>query len=221
MSYNVADLTSAVRDDLKDPSFNATRILRYLNQAQRKLFNTHLLDQSRVKITDTLSALDTGRPQEADWQATIDGLLTDPTNPSSYVRLNADNYLNPTEFFNRFPDVSVLTPGIPGNWTEFGGELLFNRPLDVPYSFVQRYYRAVPELTNNTPTDVPAVPEEFRELLETYALYKAEKYRGNHDVAATWLQEFEDGQESMNIRLNGVKRLVRGQQTRLVRPVHL
>lgn len=92
---------------------------------------------------------------------------------------------------------------MPAYWTEYGDEIIFDKPVDKAYTFKQRYYRAPAPLT--LPTDVPQVPEPFRELLEFYALYRAEKYRGNHDVAATYKQEFEDGLEGMVLRFSEVQ----------------
>jgi hypothetical protein len=202
MAYTLSDISQAVLDDLKDPGFSLTRIDRYVNRGQYAIFNTHMFRFCEKMVSGALTVGKYSYDQQADHQATIGGVLVDETNSTVQV-LNLDNYLGHREFFERFPDPSKNGRGMPAYWTEYGDEIIFDKPVDKAYTFKQRYYRAPAALT--LPTDVPQVPEPFRELLEFYALYRAEKYRGNHDVAATYKQEFEDGLEGMVLRFSEVQ----------------
>lgn len=217
MAYDASDLISSIKDDLKDQSFNETRLLRYLNQGQRKIFNTHLFDFCRTAVSGTLAAGEYGFEQQPDRQITIGGALTDPADPDKTFVMNSLNRIDSEDFWVRYPNPGSNDPGLPCTWTEYGNAIYFDRPLDKVYNFVQRYWVAPSELTIVTPTNIPLVPETFRELLEEYAKFKAEKYRGNHDIAATHLQAFEDGLEDMNIRLNGAAKLVVGRKRRVRR----
>lgn len=198
MPYTAADLTTAVKDDLKDPSFSATRVLRYLNYGQNVIFNKHMFRFCEKLVSGALTVSSYAYDQQTDHQATIGGVLIDPTATSKIFILNDQTYLPHRQFFETYADPSVNTAGLPANWTEYGSEIIFNCPADKAYTFKQRYFRSPTTMT--TDASVPDVPESFRELLELYADYRSEKYRGNHDIAATYLQSFEDGLEDMVLR---------------------
>lgn len=136
--------------------------------------------------------------QQDDHQTTIGGVLVSPLSATNNVVLDENNYLGHREFFARYPDPSALSSSMPMYWTEFGDQIYFNCPVNVAYVLTQRYFRIPTDMSAND--DVPDVPVTFRELLELWALYRAEKYRGNHDVAATYKQEFEDGLEAMVLK---------------------
>lgn len=199
MSYNLTDLQAAVIDDLKDSSFSTARITRYLNRGQAVIFNTHMFRFTEKMVSGTLTVGEYAYDQQSDHQATIGGVLISPTNNNVFV-LDDKSYLGHRQFFERYTDPSIHSNGMPSCWTEYGNEIIFNCPVDKAYTFKQRYYRNATELTSTSPTATPDTPESFRELLEFYALFRAEKYRGNHDVAATYKQEFDDGLESMVLR---------------------
>lgn len=198
LAYNLLDLTTSVQDDLKDTSFSSTRIRRYLNHAQKMVFNTHNFKFCEKIVSGSLTIGEYTFDQQTDHESTIGGTLVDPTNTSKFVVLNRDNYLVSQDFFTQYPNIANQTNRMPSMWTEYDGQFYFDVPVDKAYTFIQRYYRSPTGLVSDT--DVPDVPEEFRELLEMWASYRAEKYRGNHDVAATYKQEFEDELENMVVR---------------------
>lgn len=204
MPYTFGYITDGVLDDLNDPSFNRTRVDRYVNHGLNAIFNTHMFKFCEKAVVSTLTIGEYAYNQQDDHQATIGGSVTDETTGTTF-QLSADNYLGHREFFERYGDPASREAGLPECWTEFGNELLFDKPVDKAYTFKQRYYRTPTELTLSA--DVPDLPPSFRELLEFYALYRAEKYRGNHDVAATYKQDFEDGLESMVLRYAEVQQV--------------
>lgn len=201
MAFNLLDLQTAVQDDLGDPAFSTSRITRYLNYGQLAIFNTHRFKFCQKTVTGALTLGQYTYNQQTDHQSTISGVVVDPGQASRRFVLDATTHLESAEFFERFPDAATTTSGLPSYWTEFGTQLYFDRPVDKAYIFSQRYYRVPVSLSSGT--DVPTVPEAFRELLELYAAYRSEKYRGNHDVAATYKQDFEDGLENMVLRYSG------------------
>jgi hypothetical protein len=202
LAYNLLDLTSAVQDDLKDSSFNSTRIRRYLNHGQKIIFGTHEFKFTEKSVSGSLTIGEHTYEQQSDHEATIGGVLINPSATTSYWVMDETNYLGYREFFARNPDPSVNTNARPSEWTEFGDQIYFNCPVDKAYIFKQRYYRIPTDMT--TDASVPDVPVTFRELLELWADYRGEKYRGNHDIAATYKQEFEDGLEAMAMRYGPV-----------------
>jgi|SRR3569833_584054 len=198
MAYTLSDLQSSVQDDLKDSSFSTDRISRYLNAGQADIFNTHLFKFCEKRISGSLTIGEYTYGQQLDHQSTIGGVLYDPSNTGSRFILDENSYLPHRDFFDQYPAPEIQTNAMPRAWTEFGDQLYFNCPVDKAYTLKQRYYRSATRLS--APDDVPDVPESLRELLELYALAKAEKYRGNHDIAATYKQDYEDMRESMLIR---------------------
>ncbi len=198
MPYNVGDIAAAVQDDLGDASFSLTRIYRYIDRGQQHIFNTHMFRFSEKFVSGALTVGKYAFDQQPDHQATIGGALVDETIKSTVFLLSDETRLESGEFFERYPDPATNPVGVPAAWTEYGDELLFNCPVDKAYTLRQRYYCEAPELSS--PAQVPVVPRSFRSLLEDYAKAKAEKYRGNHDVGATYMQDFEDGLETMNLR---------------------
>lgn len=200
MAYNLLDLTTNVQDDLKDPSFSATRIRRYINHGQRVIFATHDFRFTEKQYTGALTLNDTFLTQQTDHENTILLNLIDPVNAQQVYRYDESNYQAYRDFFNDNPNVTAQTSNVPSSWTEFGNKLYFSTPVNKAYIVQHFYYRIATPLVADS--DVPDVPETFRELLEMWADYRAEKYRGNHDVAATYKQEFEDELESMAIKFS-------------------
>lgn len=200
MAYNLQDLQTSLLDDLKDASFSTSRLTRYLNAGIFRIFNTHMFLFTEKAVTGGLTTSKYSFNQQADHQSTIGGVLIDPTNTTYRIILNKDNYLPHREFFANYPDPTIYPNAPPSIWTEFGNQLYFDRTLDKAYNFTQRYYRLPTALVATT--DVPDVPESFREVLEYYARSRAEEYRGNLDIAGVFLQKFEDGLEDMVLRYN-------------------
>ncbi len=218
LAYTLLDLVTTVQDDLKDSSFSATRIKRYLNYAQELIFNTHMFRFTEKSVVGSLTIGEYTYDQQTDHQVTIGGVLVDPIDSTQKVILDERNYLPHREFFAAFPDPSAEDNGMPGFWTEFGSQIYFNVPVDKAYTFRQRYYR-FPTLMSSD-SDVPEIPQAFRDLLEFYALFRAEKYRGNHDVAATYKQEYEDGLENMTIRYANVTAVAPMQMRSMRTPIY-
>lgn len=200
MAYTVSDLTSAVQDDLKDASFSTSRILRYLNRGQQLIFNTRYFKFSEASFAGTLNIGDYTIAQQDDHQATIGGALIDSDNVVKF-KFDENTYLPHREFFDLHPNPEDQDQAVPAHWTEYGELIYLSCPVDLAYDFKQRYYKFPAEMDDDA--DVPQVPQPFREALELYADYRSEKYRGNHDVAATYKQDFEDELEAMAQRYSG------------------
>ena len=198
MSYILLDLQTTLQDDLKDPNFSASRLTRYLNYGQLWIFNTHSFRFCQKSVSGALTIGNYEYNQQTDHQTTIGGVLIDPANVKRVFELNNTTYKPHREFFELIPDPSSVTAAMPSMWTEYAGQIYFNCPVDKAYTFNQRYYRVPVSLVNAT--DVPTVPESFRELLELYAQFRAEGYRGNRDVAIMIEGQMNNLLESMVLR---------------------
>lgn len=199
LAYTLADLRSVVQDDLNDPSFNSTRLTRYLNRGQQLIFNTHMFKFCEKSVSGPLTIGQYTFDQQTDWQTTFGGVVYDSAVSNRVIlKLDADSFMNNRDFFDLYPTPDKYPNAAPLAWTELGKQIYFQAPVDKAYVFKERYYRIPTDMSADS--DVPDVPVEFRELLEAYALYRGEKQRGNHDVAATYKQQFEDGLENMVLR---------------------
>jgi hypothetical protein len=200
LAYNLLDLVTAVQDDLKDTSFSSTRVRRYLNHGQRVIFGTHDFRFCEKYYTGSMSTGASTITQQSDHENTIKLTLVDPDDATKCLVFDEKNYMASRDFFNEHPNASAQSNAVPNHWTEFGNKIYFDVPVDKDYDLIHLYYREATAMSADA--DVPDVPETFRELLELWADYRAEKYRGNHDVAATYKQEFEDELESMVIKFS-------------------
>lgn len=198
MSYKLLDAISNVQDDLKDSSFSVTRIRRYLNHGLRVIFATHDFKYSEELYSNSLSISDTTLTLPLDHESTIKIVLFDPSDNRNFYVFDEKNFVNPRDFFSDYPKASAFTSGLPSCWTEYGGLTYFNLPVDKAYDYSIWYHRYPTALSGND--DVPELPESYCGLLELWADYRGEKYRGNHDIAATYKQEFEDELESIAIK---------------------
>lgn len=202
MAYNLLDLTTNVLDDLKDSSFSTTRIRRYLNHGQRVVFGTHDFRFCEKLSNGSLTTGASTLTLPADHENTIKIVLVDPDNDKITYVFDEENFMGSRDFFDEYPNSGAFDNNVPHKWTEYGGLVYFNLPINKDFDYKIWYYRIATQMTNDT--DVPDVPETFREILELWADYRAEKYRGNHDVAATYKQEFEDELENMGIKFSPV-----------------
>ena len=200
LAYDLLDLTTNVQDDLKDTSFSTTRIRRYLNHAQRVIFATHDFRFTEKAYSGSMTTGDSTITHQTDHENTIKLTLIDPSDGQQWMSFDDQNYLAYRDFFEQYPNADAYDNNVPHYWTEFGNKIYFNVPVEKDYDFIQLYYRIATPMTATD--DVPEVPETFRELLELWADYRGEKYRGNHDVAATYKQEFEDELENMAIKFS-------------------
>lgn len=198
MAYNLLDLQTALQDDLKDPNFSASRLTRYINYGQLWIFNTHSFRFCEKSVSGALTIGSYQFNQQSDHQSTIGGVLIDVSNPNRMFRLDKKSYLPHRQFFEQIPNPAGNAQALPSNWTEYSSQIYFNCPVDKAYTFSQRYFRVPVTLAN--PTDVPIVPESFRELLELYTKFRAESYRGNHDIAIMIESQMNAMLESMTLR---------------------
>jgi hypothetical protein len=66
---------------------------------------------------------------------------------------------------------------------------------DKDYEIVYEYYRVNAELIN--PTDVPAIPEVYRNVIIEGAIYHAYMFRSNEQAAVIAKDKFEKGIKNM------------------------
>jgi len=189
MAYNLGDITTSVKTRAKDTSLSDTFIHEIINATQ-----TEVLGHRRYSFMErnlegaTLSTNASEYELDEDIQ-TVDYLALTDTNGDSYELAYV-----PAASWDAVSD----TAGSPREFTMYGRTLLFNCPADASYRIVMRYLAAPSVLTLTT--DVPDVPETYRELLVRGALAGVEEYRDNFDFAALHTRKVEQLAEDMTSR---------------------
>ena len=196
MAYQLSDLQSEIQRRLNDTSFSAAEITDYLNDSQREIVSRHTWPFMEKAVDGALTVNETTFDNLDDHDVTLDSYLIHPTQTDQTYYLT---YYGHDEFYNRFPDPETASSTTPHAWTNFAGKIIFNCPPDLAYTFRQRYYKTPTTLSSST--DVPSVPERYKEVLVRGALARAEERRDNFDFAAIHRNEFENLVEDMAIRL--------------------
>lgn len=196
MAYQLSDLISEVQRRANDSSFSSTEITDFLNDVQREVVSRHAWPFMEKSVDGPLTVGSETYDAQTDMDVSLDAFLIDPTDTKIVYNLN---YLPQDEFFEKYPNPSAQDNNIPTEWTLFAGNITFNYPPDKAYTFRQRYYKTPTALSSNT--DVPEVPERYKEVLMRGMLARVEERRDNFDFAAIHRNEFENLLEDMAMRL--------------------
>ncbi len=189
MAYDLLDLRSRVRTKIKDSSYSASAIDGFINDAITEIADLYPWTYFQKVVDDPLVVGDNTHPQQSDHQITTGLALIHPTQTTSYWDIT--DYRKPwREFFDRYPNASVLNNSQPTTWTEYGNLIYFNCPADLAYTLRQYYQKTPTELTADA--DVPDLPINFREAIVLGAAYRCEEERDNYDIAAVLQNRFND-----------------------------
>ncbi len=191
-TYSTSALIDEILDKAKDSSIPRSRILTYLQRTQDTILGRYRFKFCETRIVRTLTIGSVLFEPPTDYQQSFQVVLTAPTlgTPAQPV------FLSNVEFFERFPATDTYNPGCPLYYTDFGGDLYWDRPLDVVYTLGLRYITASPTLTDST-SSTPIIPVEFSELYIRGGLAGVEEYRENLDISAVHQRRVEDIAEDM------------------------
>ena len=186
LAYQLSDLIPEVQRRENDTSFSSTEILNYLNDSQREIVSRHTFPFMEKVVDGPLTIGEATYDVQADHDVTLDAYIIDPNDTTQSWGLT---FIPSDEFFTRYPNPDVQDNNQPTCWTLFAENITFNCPPDKAYTFRQRYYKIAEALVDST--DVPVIPERFKEVLIRGALSRVEERRDNFDFAAIHKNEFE------------------------------
>ncbi|QHC73781.1 hypothetical protein [Rathayibacter sp. VKM Ac-2805] len=189
--YNVSSLIDKVIARAKDTSFSRDLVRGYLQDTQDEVLNRHRFPFTEARLVETLYADSTTFAYDSGHQEILQLVLSSADQAAS---LSHPQFIEPTEFFERNPVPDTNPAGRPSTYTDYGGELYWDRPLDTDYTIWLRYRVAAPRLSDDS---APLIPEEFSNLLVEGGLAGVERYRENFDVAALHDRRVEDLAEDM------------------------
>jgi len=197
MAYTLATVRDAVRDiKLDDPEYEASVVDRFINDAQREIFNSYELPFSEKVFTGTLPSGDYIFDFPDDYQLSQSLKIVDP---EANIRTLNDYYLPFRQFNEQFPFPSTRDVGTPTYWTTHSNKLYFSQPTDQVYQ-LSTWYIKTPTLLEDD-LDVPEVPEEFSEALILGATMRVQKRNEDYDLAAALNQDYIAQTDLMQMRL--------------------
>lgn len=198
MAYTLATLRNRVLDDkLDDTSFDPNIVDRFLNDAQRAVFNTYELPFMEKVFVGLLPSGGTIYTFPDDYQIEQSMVLTDP---SSVRRDLTDNYVDFRTFNSQYYLPTAGTPGTPSVWTIHGNKMYIDKPTDQNYTLTLFYLKSPDTMENDN--DVPEIPEAFSEVLVLGAYYRILQRNEDFDLALSIKNgDYTDELEKMVERL--------------------
>lgn len=188
--YSTSGLITEVMEKGKAPNVPRTRVLTWLQDAQDSVLGRHRYKFSEQSIEETLSANSSTYEFDCDHQQIFTLALVKDT------QVARPEYLSNVEFFDRFPSPESSTAGAPSFYTDYGGELYWDKPLDAAYTLKLKYIASSSRLEDST-DDIPQIPEEFKAILIFGGLAGVEAYRENFDIEALHKRTMEQRAEDM------------------------
>jgi hypothetical protein len=189
MAYNLLDLRSRTRAKIKDSSYSATTIDGFINDAICEIADLYPWVYLQKLFSDALTVGVHTHDQQSDHQTTSKLILVHPTQTTSYWDIT--KYRKPWEqFFEAYPAPDQLDNSQPLYWTEYANQIYFDCPANLAYILRQFYQKVPTELTSDS--DVPELPQNFREAIVLGASYRCEEERDNYDIAAVLQNRFND-----------------------------
>ena len=186
MDYNLATLRRDLALDLLDDENYSPEILdRAINRAIKEIYNQFELSFMERIFSGTVPENSTMFRYPTDLALAQSHVLTAPDG----AQRTLDNSYIPFKDFNRiYPTPSNNKPGAPTHWTSYGGNIILSCPTDKEYTLDIYYVSKPPKLAADT--DVPAIPEEFSELILLGAYIRIAKRNEDTDLAQMAIQDY-------------------------------
>ncbi len=178
MAYTLGQLVTDVRNKLDDSNFDSTLIKEFVNDAQRYIVNKHYFKfmEGTYSAPLTIDTFSYDLPSDVETVETF--RFTDPDGQEHDL---TDHYLTFIEFDNLFPDPAGDDNGVPRHWTIREGNFLVYPKPDQAFTLNIRYKKIPTALSGDS--DVPQIPERYKEMLVLGALVRAHKFNDNYDLA--------------------------------------
>jgi hypothetical protein len=198
MDYTLQAIVQRVKvDKLDDDEFDTGVITRFVNDAQRDIFNQFELTFQEKIFAGTLPASSTMFSVPDDLALLQRAILTNGTD----IQDISKKYMPWREFLDTYPSPSSNTAGDVSNWTSYAGNIILNCPQEDEQTLTMYYIKKPIVLT--TGTQVPEIPEEFSELLVLGAYIRCLKFNEDFDQAAYVEIEYNKNLDLLVTRYGG------------------
>lgn len=198
MAYTLAGIRQRViNDKLDDTSYDTAIVDRFINDAQRSIFNTYELPFMEKTFAGTLPDGGYVFTFPGDYQTVQSLKVVDPTGDRQDITAN---YI-PFRQFNRAYPVPTQNPkGKPVIWTLHGNRLYFSQPTDKVYTLELYYVKKADTLIDDG--QVPELPSEWEELLVLGAYYRVLERNEDFDLASFYKNgDYTDELDKLESRL--------------------
>lgn len=179
MAYTTGDLVSDIQTRISNTQFDASALKQFINDTQfsfatdskwRFLFAT----QSYTLAADTADITD-GSGLPSNLQVPERLRITTAGNEAVLTPVNYD------EFVNKYPAFENDDSGIPQYWYMRGDSIEVYPAPDSTYAVKLEYFKTPTVLSADS--DVPDLPQDFREAIVLGALQRAYKMDDDFDQA--------------------------------------
>lgn len=180
MGYTLSTIRQRILEDkLDDEGYPASVVDRFINDAQRDIFNTYELPFTEATFEGNMAAGGTVYNMPNDVQVIQTLKIVSPDKDINDI---SRNYLSFREFNSRFPVPGNNEPSAPMHWTSHSGKVYFSAPTSEDFTMKIFYNKKPAELQDET--DVPSIPEEFGEVLVLGAYIRCLERNEDFDLAA-------------------------------------
>lgn len=194
-SITVANYQTLVRNRLDDQSYEASKLLQFLNDANREITTAQRWRFMEGVFLGNITIGTNSYALPAGFQAAINFTLTDPDANARFV-----SYMPYEIYDQKYPDPTALGSATPTLWTFYANSLIIGPGLpDKAYTMQLRYIKSPVTLVNTT--DLLDVPDDFSEIVVLSAYRRALMTNDNFDQAQIIQQEVDEKMEAMSDRL--------------------
>lgn len=188
MEYTLSGIRSQILDDkLDDTSFNPDVVDRFINTAQRTIFNTFELPFQEKVFTGAITAYERIFSFPADVQVIQSMVITSPEGQQKDITPYRLVY---KDFNTMFPTPANNVASSIKAWASYAGKMYTSAPLDQNYQMDTFYLKKPTLLTDDD--QIPELPEEFQEALVLGAFYRIQQRNEDYDLAAATKNEYND-----------------------------
>lgn len=208
-NYSTKSLIDTVIKKSKDPSFDRSLILDYLQDTQNAVLNNKKFKFTESDVEEDLIVGSWYYQYDYDHQQIIKLVLLDySTDP---VTIYTPHYMPSEQFFDIYvsPEDGKIT--IPMNYTDYNNQIVFQGPLIRNYTLKMKYVSA-PYQLEDTDDSLPQIPISFKDIYIQGGLAGVEEYRENYDIAGVHKRTIEDLADDMMARY-GTRRSGPGKST--------
>lgn len=191
MAYTLSDIRTKVQQRIKDTGYSTSEITNYINDTQNDIFNEYPLafweTTQNYTLATGVSDITNGSGLPTDFVQAIDMYLTQTGLESLLVYRD---YQDIDQLYPDPTDTTINPNGIPKFWYKYGNTIrVFPAPAG-DYTLTLRYLKRPTLLSNDS--DVPALPQEFEELLIAGATFRILQIKDNYDQASIWQNKYDE-----------------------------
>lgn len=190
MSYIFGDLKTQLATEIGDANVDTTITGNALIAAEQEIFNKY--DLTLNSATQSNSVTQGTNTNASALPTNLQAIRNiNITAPVGYAKSLKKYYLNNDEFDTLFGAYEQTIGGPLQYWTYYdGGTLKFGHLADQTYTIVIRYIKYVPILSADS--DVPTVPQPFKELLMLGAKIRVYEAKEDFDFAQQFQNRYAD-----------------------------